>query len=157
MTAVVRHLRANAIAYLALFVALGGTSYAAFSLPRASVGTSQLKNHAITPIKLDPNRIGAYVRAWAVIENGNQIVEAKPRARVTEWDPADASGVITWSRTRVSKGCFPLASGGADFVQAAIAPGGSRSDVIRFGIYSNTGAPESNGPLAVVAVLCASP
>ena len=36
------HVRRNAIAYLSLFVALGGTSYAAMSLPRNSVGTSHL-------------------------------------------------------------------------------------------------------------------
>jgi hypothetical protein len=31
------------VALLALFVALGGSSYAALQLPRASVGTKQLK------------------------------------------------------------------------------------------------------------------
>ena len=39
-------------AYLALFVALGGTSYAAASLPRNSVGTAQLKNSAVTSSKV---------------------------------------------------------------------------------------------------------
>jgi hypothetical protein len=43
----VRHLRSNAIAYLALAIALGGTSYAAVSLPRNSVGSAQLKSHAV--------------------------------------------------------------------------------------------------------------
>jgi hypothetical protein len=43
----VRHLRANVIAYVALFVALGGTSYAAVSLPKNSVGTRQLKTGAV--------------------------------------------------------------------------------------------------------------
>jgi hypothetical protein len=36
-------IRKNLIAYLALFVALGGTSYAAVSLPGNSVGTRQLR------------------------------------------------------------------------------------------------------------------
>jgi hypothetical protein len=39
-------------AYLALFVALGGTSYAAASLPRNSVGSAQLKNNAVTSSKV---------------------------------------------------------------------------------------------------------
>jgi hypothetical protein len=39
-------------AYLALFVALGGTSYAAASLPRNSVGNAQLKNNAVTSSKV---------------------------------------------------------------------------------------------------------
>jgi hypothetical protein len=43
---------ANVAATIALFVALGGTSYAAFSLPAASVGTKQLKNGAVTKAKL---------------------------------------------------------------------------------------------------------
>jgi hypothetical protein len=40
------------IAYVALFAALGGTSYAAASLPRNSVGTTQLRNSAVTSAKV---------------------------------------------------------------------------------------------------------
>jgi hypothetical protein len=40
------------VATTALFVALGGTSYAAFTLPKNSVGTKQLKNGAVTNKKL---------------------------------------------------------------------------------------------------------
>jgi hypothetical protein len=48
-----RHLSyANAAATVALFVALGGTSYAALTLPAGSVGTKQLKNGAVTKAKL---------------------------------------------------------------------------------------------------------
>ena len=47
-----RHLRSNVVAYLALFVALGGTSYAAVNLPRNSVGTSQLRANAVTSAKV---------------------------------------------------------------------------------------------------------
>jgi len=48
-----RHLTyANVTVTIALFVALGGTSYAAFSLPAGSVGTKQLKNGAVTKAKL---------------------------------------------------------------------------------------------------------
>ena len=39
-----RFLRGNTIALLALFIALGGTTYAATSLPKNSVGTKQLRN-----------------------------------------------------------------------------------------------------------------
>src|SRR5262249_28945784 len=41
------------ISLIALFVALGGTTYAATSLPRNSVGTRQIKNRAVTPAKID--------------------------------------------------------------------------------------------------------
>lgn len=41
------HVRRNLVGYLALFIALGGTGYAA-SLPRNSVGAKQLKTGAVT-------------------------------------------------------------------------------------------------------------
>src|SRR5579862_6895337 len=53
------HLRRNAVAYLALFVALGGTSYAAVSIPRNSVGTNQLKNKAVTGPKVKRHSLTA--------------------------------------------------------------------------------------------------
>jgi len=43
---------AMCVALIALFVALGGTGYAAFSLPRDSVGTAQLKDGAVTKRKI---------------------------------------------------------------------------------------------------------
>lgn len=43
---------ANVVATLALFVALGGASYAAVTLPAGSVGDAQLRNGSITPPKL---------------------------------------------------------------------------------------------------------
>jgi len=46
------HLRRNAVAYLALFIALGGTSYAVSRLPANSVDTPQLVNGAVTAPKL---------------------------------------------------------------------------------------------------------
>jgi hypothetical protein len=50
---ITRHLTfANVIACLALFVALGGASYAAFKLPKNSVGAKQLRRGAVTPAKL---------------------------------------------------------------------------------------------------------
>lgn len=51
---------ANVIATLALFIALGGTSYAVATLPRNSVGERQLKKGAVTSAKL---RDGAVTRA----------------------------------------------------------------------------------------------
>ena len=39
---------ANVVASLALFIAIGGTSYAALKLPAGSVGTKQLRNKAVT-------------------------------------------------------------------------------------------------------------
>jgi hypothetical protein len=51
-----RRLRAPSPAFvislIALFVALGGTTYAATSLPKNSVGTKQLKKNAVTGVKI---------------------------------------------------------------------------------------------------------
>jgi hypothetical protein len=42
----------NVLATLALFVALGGTSYAAVKLPKDSVGSTQLRRNAVTSTKV---------------------------------------------------------------------------------------------------------
>jgi hypothetical protein len=46
------------VSIIALIVALGGTSYAAFTLPNNSVGTKQLKKSAVTGNKIAKNAIG---------------------------------------------------------------------------------------------------
>ena len=48
---------AMVVAMVALFIALGGAGYAAVSIPRNSVGTSQLRNFAVTPVKIQNNAI----------------------------------------------------------------------------------------------------
>lgn len=57
---------ANVTATLALIVALGGTSYAAISLPRNSVGGKQLKNRAVTNSKLRASAVTS-----AKVKNGS--------------------------------------------------------------------------------------
>ncbi len=48
----IKHLRRNLVAYIALFAALGGTSYAAIKLPRNSVGKAQIRRNAVTSAKV---------------------------------------------------------------------------------------------------------
>jgi hypothetical protein len=48
---------AMVVACIALAVALGGTSYAAITLPKNSVGPKQLKKNAVTPVKVRANAI----------------------------------------------------------------------------------------------------
>lgn len=45
------------IALLALFIALGGSSYAAVALPKGSVGGRQLKKNAVTSPKVKPGSL----------------------------------------------------------------------------------------------------
>jgi hypothetical protein len=47
-----QHLRRHLVGYLALFVAFGGTSYAALALPRNSVGAAQIRRNAVTSKKV---------------------------------------------------------------------------------------------------------
>lgn len=49
---------ANVVACAALFIALGGASYAAFKLPKNSVGTRQIKAGAVTSAKIKAKAIG---------------------------------------------------------------------------------------------------
>ena len=77
-------IRHNAIALLALFVALGGTSYAALSLPAGSVGTQQLRNgavtsrklakHAVTAGNLNPKSIAGHIADWAQIRADGHVI-----------------------------------------------------------------------------------
>src|SRR5215510_4527020 len=46
------YLRRHHIGLLALFIALGGTSYAAAKLPKSSVGSTQIRSGAVTQSKL---------------------------------------------------------------------------------------------------------
>ena len=48
---------ATIVAYLALFVALGGTGYAAITLPKNSVGAKQLRTGAVTSKDIRDNNI----------------------------------------------------------------------------------------------------
>ncbi len=50
---------ATVIAYVALFMAMGGTTYAATSLPNGSVGTKQLQDRAVTNAKLQRHAVTA--------------------------------------------------------------------------------------------------
>lgn len=157
MNRIVNHLRGNAVAYLALFVALAGTSYAAAVLPANSVGTRQIRNHAITPIKFDPKTIGASVRAWAVIQDGTKVLSSRPRARVVDWDPSAAVGDVSWG-SKISRSCFPLASGGGNFVQAVIrGPFRGVPAVVHFGTFGASGQPSRGTSTTFVAVFCPQP
>ena len=129
MNAAVTHLRKNVVAYVALFVALGGTSYAAVSLPAGSVGNRQLKNHSITPIKLNPGSIAGYVRDWAEIDPSGQLVASRPSAHLVGWGETGAfpGGIVSWGQA-IPRSCVatastdalpPLASAGATIISGS--------------------------------------
>ena len=112
------HVRSNVVAYLALFVALGGTSYAAFSLPTGSVGTQQLRNGAvtsrkiangsITPAKLGRSTVGGSVRDWAFVNQDGRVIGGSQG--VTASAPAGPGQPyhVSW-RDRFAPSCAVLA------------------------------------------------
>jgi hypothetical protein len=50
---------ANVMSVIAVCIALGGTSYAAFKLPKNSVGSKQLKKNSVTKAKIKKNAVTA--------------------------------------------------------------------------------------------------
>jgi hypothetical protein len=104
-----RFLRRNTIALLALFVALGGTTYAATALPRNSVGPLQLKKNAVSGLKVRNNSL-----------TGADIVEAKlarvPLAKAAE-SAVTAANATTVNSYAVRRFVTSVASGG---VQATV-------------------------------------
>jgi hypothetical protein len=109
MTRILNHVRMNLIAYLALFIALGGTSYAAINLPAGSVGTKQIRNGAVTAKKLDPNSIAGHIAFWAQIRADGHVTSSSPRATVLTSAPTRGLQRIDWHRA-ISPRCVVLAN-----------------------------------------------
>jgi hypothetical protein len=113
MTALLARVRrrlsfANVTSALALFVALGGTSYAAINLPADSVGPAQIRYHAVGNSELAPNS----VRAWQIATNAVGRSEIRADA-VRAWEIApDAVGPSEIRKNAV--GTDELADGSID-------------------------------------------
>ncbi len=168
MTKLLIHFKHNVVAYLALFVALGGTSYAAVNLPAGSVSSKQLRNGAVTNKKLAKGSVGAadldrksiagYVRAYAQINGQGQILSSRPAAKILVWR-TDANngpgGLIQWSRPMPAS-CFALATtntqaGTVSYASAQLASGGAKQDAGTTILLSAAGQPVN------VAIMCPQP
>jgi hypothetical protein len=83
------------VAIIALIVALGGTSYAAFNLPKNSVGTRQLKNNSVTGAKIKAHAVSsAQVRTGSLLAadfKGGQL-PAGPKGDRGPMGPSGPSG-----------------------------------------------------------------
>jgi hypothetical protein len=79
------------ISIVALVVAMGGTSYGAFALPRNSVGTKQLRNGAVTTRKLAN---GAVTKAKLNLR-GVTVPNALHAASATSATSAGSAGLAT--------------------------------------------------------------
>jgi hypothetical protein len=79
---------ATFVAYVALFVALGGASYAAIAIPRNSVGARQLKRNAVTSPKVKDHSLRA-------IDFAHGVLLAGPRG---ETGPRGPTGTVDTSQ-----------------------------------------------------------
>jgi hypothetical protein len=107
------------ISLIALFVALGGASYAAVSLPHNSVGTAQIRNNAVNYKKITPHTIGlqridstkVQIRVSGTCHNSSAINAVVQNGKVTCQSTlptqfgasSDSTSVGTTASTVVSK------------------------------------------------------
>jgi hypothetical protein len=115
----IQYLRTNAIALLALFTALGGTSYAALNLPAGSVGTRQLRNGSVTAQKLangsitsgklDSHTIGGAVRHWAFVNQDGSIIGGSHGAHASAPTQPGQPYDVSWG-DQFSRSCAVLAN-----------------------------------------------
>ncbi len=156
------YVRQNTIALLALFVALGGTSYAAINLPGNSVGARQIRNHTITPVKLNASATGGYVLDWAQIDRNGHVFSSRPKGATTpSWNSTAGSpfigGSVSWHHP-IAKGCFALASPGGLPTGGPGVPASVSADLLP-GSSARAGVSVlESAPTAVnVAVVCPIP
>jgi hypothetical protein len=84
---------ATCIALLALFVALGGTTWAATSLPARSVGTAQLKSNAVTGPKVKDRSLTSVdikLSSLGAVPTAKRALIADLATRATSADSAGA-------------------------------------------------------------------
>jgi hypothetical protein len=88
---VVSYLKRHHIGLLALFIALGGTSYAAVNLPRNSVGNVQLRKGAVTNSKLSR---GVQARLKKAGKAGPRARRETPARRARKATPAHKAPAV---------------------------------------------------------------
>jgi hypothetical protein len=103
MTRILNHVRHNVIAYLALFVALGGASYAAIAIPNGSITASKLNKHSI----------GGYVLAWAHVRSDGHVLSGSPGAVATYLglagqSPSTPNYTVGWREVKVLSRCATM-------------------------------------------------
>ncbi|CAB4882534.1 unannotated protein [freshwater metagenome] len=132
---------ANLTATLALFIALGGVSYAAVKLPANSVGTAQIKSNAVTGAKVKNKSLTAADFNGSV--QGPQGLPGK-----------DFTAAAVTVRTPVSETVVP-AGGGEDVIADCLADetvigGGYRGPIPTAGFSVTRNQPSENGWLVAI-------
>ena len=97
---------ANVMATLALFIALGGSGYAATQLSRNSVGTLQLKRNAVTGVKVRDKSL-----TGADINESTLTTKAAPTTLKTATGTAPASSAANTATATCDSGQQVVAGG----------------------------------------------
>jgi hypothetical protein len=100
---------ANVTATAALFVALGGSSYAALTLPRDSVGTKQIRRHAVGRSELR----GGAVTSDKVKNSSLQVNDFAPGTRASLTGPQGPPGTPVATFRAIVDSAGTLAAGNA--------------------------------------------
>jgi hypothetical protein len=94
------YLKRHHIAIIALFVALGGTSYAATQLPSNSVGTKQIRAGAVTSTKISN---GAVTPAKLSPSLKARLQKTSPKAEAAWRDPAMSASISSAGQRVISQ------------------------------------------------------
>lgn len=139
---------ANVTASLALFIALGGTTYAATSLPRNSVGSKQIRTNAVRASELRRNAVRS-----SEIRNGS--IDLRDLAASTRNSLRGSQGPLGPSGPAGTADRAAVDSGGGHNVGTARTvthAGGSNQYTVEFAhdvsgcVYGATLAAVQNGP-----------
>src|SRR3954471_13151364 len=92
-----KHMKfANVISVLALFIAMGGTGYAALKLPKNSVGSKQIKKNAITSTKVKNGSLTNRDFAAGQLPAGAQVAQGLPGAKGDKGAKGDTGNTGTF-------------------------------------------------------------
>ena len=121
---------ANVVSTLALFIALGGVSYAAVRLPPNSVGAKQLRKNAVTGIKIKNRAVSATKIARNAV-TGYNVDEGTlaPVPEATHAGSADSATSATsapLSRLHYEKVVMPIPGNNGSATAVATCPTGLR-------------------------------
>ena len=163
---------ANVMATVAVFLALGGASYAAFKVPKNSIGANQLKNGAVTTAKIKNGAVsGAKIAAGTLgtVPSATSATSATNAVNATHALSADSAATAA-SATKAGDagtlgGRAPSSFADADVVRvASISREGIVDPVHSFGISQANVSHEEAGqycisglPTAPIATVASQP
>ena len=139
---------ANLTATLALFIALGGTTYAATSLPRNSVGSAQIRSNAVGASEIRRRAVGSSEIRDGAIGVRDIAASARGSLRGSQGPAGPAGPAGTEYRAAINSGGGAVAGNS----QTGSHTAGTNEYVVTFGrdvsacVYGATLAAVQNGP-----------